>query len=143
MRIFAGSLVGIVVGILVQSLAAYISGRLFPVRAIDIWDQRQIAEAFATRPVGGLAISMAGYFAGALTGAWAARLISRADYTAWIAAGVIALMALIVAVAYPDPAWAQFGAFGVALLGGLIGRHLPVPKRPIEPGPLGLDEDSA
>ena len=92
-------------------------------------NRQQVAESFASAPTGTLLFYLASFFAAALLGAWVARLIARSKAIGWVAAGVMALMALVIAIFYPDPAWAQFGAFGAALLGGLIGSHLPGGRR--------------
>lgn len=131
MRKFIGALAGIVVGILVQGGLGYLSSLIYPQPAIDMRDRQQVAESFANASTGTLLFYLASFFAAALLGAWVARLIARSKAAGWVAAGVMALMALVIAIFYPDPAWAQFGAFGAALLGGLIGCHLPAGAEPI------------
>lgn len=130
MRKFIGALVGIVVGIVVQGGIGYASALAYPQPAIDMRDRQQVAESFANAPTGTLLFYLASFFAAALLGAWVARLIGRSRAVGWVAAGVMALMALVIAIFYPDPAWSQFGAFGAALLGGLIGCHLPAGAEP-------------
>ena len=129
MRTTLGIVAGIIAALIVQSALGYLSAALFPMPAVNLYDSQQVAESFAARPTGALLISLLGYFAGALAGGYVARLIADKPWTVWVPAGLLALMGLIIAVTYPEPAWAQFGAFLAALLGGMAARHLPARSR--------------
>lgn len=140
MRKFIGALVGIVVGIVVQGVIGYASALVYPQPAIDMRNRQQVAESFANASTGTLLFYLASFFFAALLAAWAARLIARSKAVGWVAAGVMALMALVIAIFYPDPAWAQFGAFGTALFGGLIGCHLPAGAEPVAAATADADD---
>lgn len=137
-----GGLVGILVGIAVQAAIGYVSALAFPRPAIDMTDQQAVAESFATSPPGASALYLASFFLGALIGAWLARRIARSNRIGWLPAGVLAAMALAIAIFYPDPAWAQFGAFAAALIGGLIGNHLPAGIAAIPPEAAPTTDDA-
>jgi hypothetical protein len=125
LRKFLGVLGGIVIAVAIQSAIAYATSIAFPQPGIDVFDQRQVAQSFAARETGALILYVASYFVAALVGAISSRIIGRSNALAWVPAGVMAAMALVIALVYPDPAWAQFGAFVAALLGGFVGRHWP------------------
>ena len=120
-----GALAGTVVGIAVQAGIGFLSALVYPRPAIDMSDRAQVAESFATSPPGASVLYLASFFLAAMIGAWLARRVARSDGIGWLPAGVLAAMALVIAIFYPEPAWAQFGAFGAALIGGLLGGHLP------------------
>ena len=124
MRAFLGIVLGIVVGIALQSAADVITSLLYPTSITNMWDRAQVAEAFAARPAPALWIGVAGYFVGGLGGGLVGKLIWRRPIAAWLPAGLLALMALILAFSYPIPTWTMFATFIAPLIGGLIANHL-------------------
>lgn len=134
MRTFLGILVGLVVALAVQACSDFLGNTLYPTGIRDMFNREQVTEAFANRPVGALLINVGGYFLAALIGGWLARRISGQGWTVWVPAGLMVLMALVIALAYPLPAWTQFASLVAPLIGGLIARHLgadPVPAAPV------------
>lgn len=125
-RRIGGIAAGIAGGVALQSLLGYLVGQAFPLAA-DPFDRRAAAEAYAELPAAGAALGILTYFLAAAVAAWIARWVGRSSRAGWIAAGVIAAFALTIAIVYPEPAWAQFGALLAALLGGLAGSHIAVP----------------
>jgi hypothetical protein len=102
-----------------------------------MWDARQVSEAIAARPIGALLFSVAAYFLGGLAGGWLARRIARAGWVAWVPAGLLAAMALLIGFSFPLPTWTLFATFAAPLVGGLIARHLgadPAPPAAEAPG---------
>jgi hypothetical protein len=124
MRAFLGILLGIVVGIALQSAADILTSMLYPTSITNMWDRAQVAEALAARPPAALWIGVAGYFLGGLGGGLVGKLIWRRAVAAWVPAGVLALMALVLAFSYPIPTWTMFATFIAPLIGGLIANHL-------------------
>jgi len=124
MRVFVGIVVGIMVALAVQAGVDLITNQLYPAAISDIWDRRQISEAFAARPTGALLLSVLGFFLGGFTGALAAKRVSRAGWTVWVPSGVLALMALVITFNFPLPAWTWFAALAAPLIGGLLARHV-------------------
>jgi uncharacterized membrane protein (DUF485 family) len=116
---------GIAAGIVVQAALAWLVSLAYPMAAAP-FDRRAMAEAYASVPTGGALLNMLAFFLAAAAAAWVARRMGGSVRSGWIAAGVIAAIALVIALVYPDPAWAQIGALAAALLGGLVGCHLPV-----------------
>jgi lysylphosphatidylglycerol synthetase-like protein (DUF2156 family) len=129
MRAIGGTLAGIVVGLIVQSALGYLANMLFPMVANPL-NRTQMAEAYAARPAAAAILWMALYLVSALVAAYVARTVARRQRAGWIAGGFIALMALVLAIFYPEPVWAQFGAFLAALLGTLFGCHIPLRRHP-------------
>lgn len=124
MRIFIGILVGLAAAIGVQVAFDVVANMFYPVAITDMWDRAQVSEAFAARPTGALALTVASYFVAAMAGSFIARQISRRNWTVWVPAGVLALMALIIVATYPLPAWAWIGALVAPLIGGFAARHI-------------------
>jgi hypothetical protein len=127
MRAFLGIVVGIVVGIALQSAADFVTSLLYPTSITNMWDRAQVADALAARPAAALWIGVAGYFIGGLGGGLVGKLVWRRAVAAWVPAGVLALMALILAFNYPIPTWTMFATFIASLLGGLLANHLIQP----------------
>jgi len=124
MRAVLAIILGIVVGLALQSAADVITSLIYPSSITNMWDRAQVAEALATRPAAALWIGVVGYFLGGLGGGLVGKLIWRRAVAAWVPAGVLALMALILAFGYPIPTWTMFATFIAPLIGGLIANHL-------------------
>ncbi len=124
MRAFLGILVGLIAAIAVQAALDWIASQIYPVAITDLWDRQQVSEAFASRPTGALLLSVLNYFLAGLVGGVVAKRIARRGFAAWIPAGVLALMALLIAFSYPMPTWTLFASLAAPLIGGMIARHL-------------------
>ncbi len=131
MRTFLGIFAGIVLALVVQAGVDMIGNTLYPVSIQNMWDRAQVAEAMAARPTPALLLTVAGFLLGALAGGYAARRISGLGWTAWAPVGILVAIALIIAFAYPLPAWTWFATLAAPLVGGLIARALsPVASAP-------------
>ena len=139
MRTALGVILGIIVAIAVQSGTDAIASLFYPQAITDIWDRRQYSEAIAARPTGALLLTVLGYFLSGLAGGVAAKLVARRNWACWVPAGVMATTALILAFAYPFPAWSLFGMFAAPLIGGLIANHLVAERA----APAGVEADAA
>ena len=124
MRTALAVLVGILTAFAVQAGVDAIGSLLYPYAITDMWDRRKYAEAFAARPTGALLLTVLGYFLAGLAGGLAAKLIARRNWACWVPAGVLALTAILLASAYPLPAWTWFAMFAAPLVGGLLANHL-------------------
>jgi hypothetical protein len=135
-RLILGILAGAVAGIALQSLLAWLANLVFPVAA-NPFDRQQVAEAYAGRPAAAAILGIGIYLLSAFAAAYTARLVGRRAVGGWIAGGIVAAMALVLAIVYPEPIWGQFGALVAALLGMLLGCHAPL--RAAE-APAGADD---
>lgn len=142
MRAVLAIILGIIVAIAVQSGADVVTSMIYPTSITNMWDRAQVAEALAARPPAALWIGVAGYFAGGLVGGFVGKLIWRRPVAAWVPAGLLALMALVLAFSYPIPTWAMFATFLAPLIGGLIANHLIRDAVPA-PGDATVDEPTA
>lgn len=124
MRTALGIVAGIIVALLVQSGADFLAGQLYPSSVTDMWDRRQVSEAFAARPTPALLISIAGFLLGALIGGGAGKAIAGRPAAAWVPGLILAAMAGLIGANFPLPAWASAGMVIAALIGGLIANHL-------------------
>ena len=142
MRIALGILAGILVGLAVQTAVDVLTNQIYPSPGLDIRNRQQIAEVFAARPAGALVLNILGYFLGAFAGGYVARRVSRRGWTVWVPAVLLALMALVIVLNFPIPAWAQFGCFLAPLLGGVLARHVGKADPEEEPDPAELKNDA-
>ncbi len=124
MRAILAILAGIIVALAVQAGVDWVTSQLYPYAITDIWDRRQVSDAMAARPTAALLLTVLGYFLAALAGGVVAKLIHRRGWACWVPAGVMAAIALILALAYPLAEWAWFATFVAPLIGGLIANHL-------------------
>ena len=142
MRTALGIIAGILIGLAVQTAVDFLTNQIFPPPPVDMWNRQQVAEVFAARPTGALILNVLSYFLGAFAGAYAARRISRRGWTVWVPAVLLALMALVIVLNFPIPAWAQFGCFLAPLLGGVVARHVGKADPEEEPDPAELKNDA-
>lgn len=124
MRGLLAIILGIVVALVVQTGTDWVANQLYPAAITDMWDRRQISEAYAARPVGALLIGVAGFFLAGLVGGWTGKRIAGRGWAAWVPAGAMALMALLIGFSFPIQTWAAFAMLIAPLLGGLIANHL-------------------
>jgi uncharacterized oligopeptide transporter (OPT) family protein len=125
---------GIAAGVALQSLLGYLINLAFPMTA-DLWDRQAVAEAFVELPVAGALLGIVTYFLAAALAAYVGGRVGGSRRAGWIAAGAIVAFALTLAIVYPEPAWAQFGGLLAALLGGLAGGHIAIPRTGPSAGP--------
>ena len=123
-------IVGILVALAVQTGADWIANQYYPAAITDIWDRRQISEAYAARPVGALLIGIAGFFLAGLAGGGAGKTIAGRGWAAWLPALVLATMALLIVFSFPIETWAAFAMLIGSLLGGLIANHMVATREP-------------
>ena len=124
MRATLAILAGIIVAMAVQAGIDWVGNLLYPYAVTDMWDRQQISDAMAARPTAALLLTVLGYFLGGLLGSLVAKLISRRGWVCWVPAGVMAAVALVIALNYPIAEWAWFATFAAPLIGGLIANHL-------------------
>lgn len=124
MRAILAIVAGVIAALLTQSLVDLAANQFYPAAITDMWDRRQLSEAFAARPTGALLLNVAGFFLGGLAGAALAKRLAGAGWILWVPPGLLALMALLVAFSFPLPAWTWFATFAAPLIGGLIANHL-------------------
>jgi hypothetical protein len=135
MRAAIAILAGIIVALAVQAGVDWVTSLLYPYAISDIWDRRQVSEAMAARPTGALLLTVLGYFLGALAGGAVAKSIFRRGWACWVPAGVMAAIALVLALAYPLAEWAWFATFVAPLIGGLLANHLVADRAVAAEGP--------
>ena len=124
MRTFFGLAGGTVAGLLIQAIVVYLASFAIDMPALDSTARAEIAQAFADSPAPALLASMLSYGLAGLGAAWIGAAVSGKAWVAWTAGGLVALLALAIAIVFPEPAWAQFGAFIAAVAGTMIGKHL-------------------
>ena len=124
MRKFLGILTGVIVAFVVQTAGDILSNKLYPPSITNMWDRTQVAEALAARPTAALWISVAAYLAGGLIGGLVGKKIARGSAGAWVPAGMLALMALLIGWSFPGPAWVMVATVAAPLIGGLLANHL-------------------
>ena len=90
------------------------------------------------------ATSIVGFVVGAVVGGAVGEGVGRRPAAAWTAAIVLAAMAALVGLNFPQPGWASIGMVVAALLGGLLANHLvetrDVPRSEAGTPPEPVDE---
>jgi hypothetical protein len=124
-RLILGIVAGAVAGIVLQSLLSFLANLLVPV-AGNPFDRQQVAEAYAGRPPAAAILGIVIFLLSAFAAAYTARLVGRRTVGGWIAGAVIAAMALMLAMVYPEPVWGQVGALIASVLGMFLGCHAPL-----------------
>ena len=124
MKAIGGLLAGVVAGFLAQALLVYAASLVIQMPAVNSTERVEIAQAFADSTAAALLVNIFSYFLAALVAAWVGGAIGGRNRVAWAAGLVVALLALVIAVFFPEPAWAQFGAFIAAVIGATVGKHL-------------------
>jgi hypothetical protein len=143
MRAALAILAGILVAFAVQAGVDIVASTFYPYAITDMWDRNQYSEAYAARPTGALLLSVLGYFLAGLAGGYVAKLISRSVPACWVPPGVMAVTAIVLAFAFPLPAWAWIALFAAPLFGGLIANHLVTERASVEiPPPAARDPEA-
>ena len=142
MRAILGILAGIIAALVVQAGVDFATSLAYPYPITDLWDRQQVSEAMATRPTAALVLTVLGYFLGALAGGVVGKLIARRGWACWVPAGVMAAIALLIALNYPLAEWAWFATFVAPLIGGLIANHLVAEGEPATAPPAPASEAS-
>lgn len=124
MRIAIGIIIGLLVGIGLQTGCDFLSSMLFPYAPFDVFDRARAAEVLGNRPAAANALGILGYLVAAFAGGFAARRISRIGWTAWVPPGYLAFQVAVLALGYSLTGWGQAGAFVAALVGGMIAHNL-------------------
>ena len=143
MRTALAILAGIVVALAVQAGVDMVASTFYPYAITDMWDRNQYSEAYAARPTGALLLSVLGYFLAGLAGGAVAKLIARRVPPCWVPPGVMAVTAIVLAFAYPLPAWTWLALFAAPLFGGLIANHLVAERAPLQIAPPAAREPEA
>lgn len=140
MRI-VGIIVGIVAAVVAQSICDLLINQAYPSQITDLWNRQQVNEAFAARPAVALILAICGFLVGALVGGVVGKLIGRRPAAAWAGAVVLAAMAGLLGLNFPQPGWASIGMVVAALVGGLLANHL-VETRSGETAGAAADEQA-
>jgi MFS family permease len=124
MRAFLGILAGILVGLGLQTCGDVLASWLYPIVVHDIWDQAELGQAYAVRSSAASLLSVAGYFAGAVGGAIAGKLVWRRPTAAWVPGVLLALMALAISISFPLALWVKVASVVAPLMGAWIGNAI-------------------
>ena len=142
MRGVLAIIVGILVGFVAIIAVGVLGDLLFPSNTqIDGFTSEgaeQLLAAFPTLPVGAKLALVLSWFAGALTGAMAAKGIAGRGWAAWTVAGFFAVYVLVTTMILPMPGWLQAIAVAAPLIGGLIGNHLVRERVPAATAPAAV-----
>lgn len=123
-RIIAGVVLGIVAAFAAQAIIDVVTNLIFPAPAIDMWDKRQVEAVLSTRPAGALVLTALAYLIGAAVGGYVAQAVARRSWALWVPVVLMELFAIVIAFAYPLPAWTKLAIVVAPILGGLLARHL-------------------
>lgn len=111
MRIVLGIIAGVVVFALTLAALEFVAHQLFPSRG-------------GLLPIGLLVFVAVAYFVSALLGGVTAGRISRAHWTVWVIAVLVAAGAAYSLTTISHPVWMQIASIAAPLLGGLVASRL-------------------
>lgn len=128
MHKFLGVVAGIVALAATVWIIEAIGHSLFPLPpGTDLSDRAQLAGLMDKVPLGAKLAVVLAWFAGALDGAFVARLVSRWTPSAWIVVALGIAFGVATLLMIPHPLWMQIAAVATPLLGGWIATRLPLP----------------
>ena len=123
-RTFLGILASVLAALAVQAGVVYLASAFVDMPAVTSVAREEVANAVASASATAHLVTLLSYFLAGLAAAWIGIAVGRQEWVGWTGAAAIALVGLILAFLFPDPAWAQFGAPIAALVGAVIARHL-------------------
>lgn len=126
MRILLGVIAGAVVAFLCVVGVEYAAHTVYPPPpGLDVNDREAVARAMASAPTAALAFVAAGWFLGALLGAWLAGAVARRAMAAWIVALIVVAACIANLLMMPGhPAWMWAAAILLPLIGGWLAQRL-------------------
>ena len=125
MRILLGVLVGAVVAGLCVYLVELVGHSVFPLPpGVDPKDPADYRRVMDAMPAAAKAIVLAGWFLGALAGAWAANRIARRALAGWIVVLLVIAAGVATMIMIPHPAWMWAGGILLPLAAGWLARRL-------------------
>lgn len=101
-----------------------------PPPGTDISDPAQLTTLLDKIPLAAKLAVVAGWFLGALAGAWAANAVARWALASWIVVAIGIAFGVMTLFMIPHPLWMQIAAIVAPLLGGWTGLRLPLPRSP-------------
>ncbi|QPQ54236.1 hypothetical protein IC614_07640 [Allosphingosinicella flava] len=106
MKIAGAVVAGVIIAFLCIFGLEAVSHSLFPLPAgIDVSDPAQLAGMMDKIPTGAKVAVVAGWFVGALAGAWVACRIAGRALAGWIVAILVAVSGVATMLMIPHPAW--------------------------------------
>ena len=121
MRMALGIVAGIVVAFLCVFAVEFVGHGLYPPPAgLDPRDPADQARLIEAMPAAAKAMVLAGWFAGALAGAWTANRIARRSLAGWIVALLVIAAGIATMLMFPHPAWMWAGGIALPLLAAWI-----------------------
>ena len=121
MRIALGVIAGTVVAFLCVFAVEMVGHGLYPPPAgLDINNPEDQARLMEAMPVAAKAMVLAGWFLGALAGAWVANRIARRSVAGWAVALLVVAAGIATMVMIPHPGWMWAGGILLPLLAAWI-----------------------
>lgn len=124
-RIVLGVVAGVVVAFLciwlIEMVVHSVNGTA---EGVDLGNSDEVARMAAAQPVTVLLLVLAGWFAGALLGAWTANAVAGLGRAGWIVAGLVVVAGVATMVMIPHPWWMWAGAVALPLAAGWLAQRL-------------------
>ena len=126
MRIVLGVIAGVVVGFLCIWGIEQLGHLVYPPPpGTDFNDPEQAAQYMATAPTAALALVAAGWFVGALVGAWVACAVAKRALAGWIVALLVLAACIVILTLLPGhPGWMWAAGILLPLIGGWLAQRL-------------------
>jgi hypothetical protein len=130
MRLAMGVVAGIVVAFLCVFAIEWVGHGLYPPPAgLDASNPADQARLMAAMPAAAKALVLAGWFVGALAGAWVANRIAGRGLAGWIVALLVIAAGVATMLMIPHPAWMWAGGIALPLAGAWIADRMAA-RRP-------------
>ena len=121
MRIALGVVAGIVVAFLCVFAVEFVGHGLYPPpEGLDARNPADQARLMAAMPAAAKALVLAGWFLGALAGAWTANRIAGRGLAGWIVAVLVIAAGVATMLMFPHPAWMWAGGIALPLVAAWI-----------------------
>lgn len=127
MRIAIAIIGGIVAAFFSVAVVEQLVTLIYPLPpGFDMNKPEDVARITEVVPTPALVLVVIGWLLGTIAGAWAARAVSRRDWTVWVIAGVMLATCLLNLFMIPHPIFMWIGGILAPPLGGWIALKLPV-----------------
>lgn len=139
MRGAGGVIAGLLAGVIVMMLVAFVGGTIFPMEAqVDPYSAREVTAAFGSASMAAKITVLLSWFLGAFAGAAVAKLVGRARWAAWVVAIIFTVYVTASVFVLPMPEWMQILAVALPLIAGYTAARMRLGRAAAEPRDAGL-----
>ena len=125
MKIVLGVVFGAIVAIVCVFAIEFVGHSVYPPpEGIDLANPADVERLMSTLPAGAFAFVVAGWFVGALAGAWTANRIAQRGIAGWIVALLVICGGVYTMTIIPHPAWMWAAGIALPLIAAWLAQRL-------------------